>query len=183
MRRLAVLMAVLVLIPAATAAAAGPCPPAAPVLGLRTATAGGDTVPASGLTVSRGTAPEEFSAQVLGVLDDGIAPGVDMVLIEASSSAIDRVGGIWAGMSGSPVYDGEGRLIGAVAYGLSVGPSKIAGVTPAEDMLRVLARPVARDPAAARETVRLPATGRSSTRSISSAGVTPAIRDGPRDRP
>ena len=157
MRRFALLTAMLVLGPVATAAAA-PCPPTAPVPELRTATAGGQTVPASGLTVSRGTTPEAFSAQVLGVLDDAIAPGVDLIVIEASSPAIDRVGGIWAGMSGSPVYADDGRLIGAVAYGLSAGPSRIAGVTPADEMLRVLDRPVAGgEPAASPRTVRLPA--------------------------
>jgi hypothetical protein len=36
-------------------------------------------------------------------------------------------------MSGSPVYAADGRLIGAVAYGLA-GASTIAGITPAADM-------------------------------------------------
>ena len=42
-------------------------------------------------------------------------------------------------MSGSPVYDADGRLIGAVAYGLSWGPSPVAGVTPYADMAHYLA--------------------------------------------
>jgi hypothetical protein len=52
---------------------------------------------------------------------------------EPGSTFIAHAGGIWAGMSGSPVYVG-GKLIGAVAYGLTAGPSFIGGVTPAEDM-------------------------------------------------
>jgi hypothetical protein len=40
-------------------------------------------------------------------------------------------------MSGSPVYIGD-KLVGAVAYGLSFGPSKIGGLTPASDMMDVL---------------------------------------------
>jgi hypothetical protein len=88
----------------------------------------------NGLTVSTGTTPEGFTGEVLGVLNDGIAPGVDMIMVQLSSSEIDRVGGIWAGMSGSPVYAEDGRLIGAVAYGLSFGPSPVAGVTPFEAM-------------------------------------------------
>ena len=48
-------------------------------------------------------------------------------------------GGISAGMSGSPVYTEDGKLIGAIAYVFSVGPSSIGGVTPAPDMLRVFA--------------------------------------------
>jgi len=86
-----------------------------------------------GLTVSKGTTPEEFTGEILGVLDDGIAPGVDMVMARLTSPEIDRVGGIWAGMSGSPVYAEDGRLIGAVAYGLA-GTSPVAGITPFEDM-------------------------------------------------
>ena len=53
--------------------------------------------PVTGLTVSRGTTPEPFTGSVLGVLDDGIAPGVDMILVDLTSAEIDRVGGIWAG--------------------------------------------------------------------------------------
>lgn len=89
-----------------------------------------------GLTVDEGTTPEGFTGTVLGVLQDGVAPGVDMVMVRLSSPEIDRVGGIWQGMSGSPVYaDAEHtRLIGAVAYGLAYGPSPVAGVTPFDDM-------------------------------------------------
>src|SRR4051794_22469835 len=92
-----------------------------------------------GLTVSHGKVPEPFTATVLGVLKDGVAPGVDMIIVEADSAALDKAGGIWAGMSGSPVYaDSDNRLLGAVAYGLSFGPSKIGGLAAAEDMDKVL---------------------------------------------
>jgi hypothetical protein len=90
--------------------------------------------PVTGLTVDHGTTPEAFTGEVVGVLADGIAPGLDMVMVKLSSPAIDEVGGIWQGMSGSPVYAGDGRLIGAVAYGLASGASPVAGVTPFEDM-------------------------------------------------
>ena len=100
---------------------------------------------AHGLTVSRGTTVEQFDVTVLGVLDDGIAPGVDMILVETESPAITAAGGIWAGMSGSPVYAdaAPNKLIGAVAYGLSGGPSKIGGLAAAEDMNRLLDLPAA----------------------------------------
>lgn len=91
-----------------------------------------------GLTVSAGTTPDGFTGKVLGVLEDGIAPGLDMIMMRLTSPEIDRVG-IWSGMSGSPVYAEDGRLIGAVAYGLSFGPSAVAGVTPAADMQELLA--------------------------------------------
>jgi hypothetical protein len=90
--------------------------------------------PVDGLTVSQGVTPDPFTGEVIGVLADGIAPGLDMVIVDLDSPAIQAAGGIWQGMSGSPVYATDGRLIGAVAYGLAWGPSPIAGVTPFEDM-------------------------------------------------
>lgn len=111
------------------------CPSAVPVAALSPGMTG------TGLTVERGTTPDEFSAEVVGVIDDGIAPDMDMIIVDTDSPAIQRAGGIWAGMSGSPVYSDDGRLIGAVAYGLSLAPSSIAGLVPAEDMLRLLDRP------------------------------------------
>src|SRR5262245_66372500 len=112
----------------ALAAPADPCPAAFPVA---------DLVPgmvANGLTVEKGNTADPFTATVVGVIKDGIASGLDMIIVETDSPAITRTGGIWAGMSGSPVYAADGRLIGAVAYSLSFGPSPIAGVTPAADM-------------------------------------------------
>jgi hypothetical protein len=91
----------------------------------------------NGLTVTQGTEPSEFTGKVLGVLDDGIAPGVDMIMMDLTSPTIDKVG-IWQGMSGSPVYAEDGRLIGAVAYGLAFGPSTVAGITPFGDMQALL---------------------------------------------
>ncbi len=108
------------------------CPSATPISSL----AAGQSV--DGLTVSQGTTPEPFTGEVLGVLNDGIAPGLDMILVRLSSAEVDRVG-IWAGMSGSPVYAADGTLIGAVSYALSFGPSPVAGVTPAGDMQDLLA--------------------------------------------
>ena len=113
-------------------AAPSPCPDPYPASDLDAGQ------PLNGLTVERGTKPDPFTAEVLGVIENGIAPGVDMIVAEASSDGIDRAGGIWAGMSGSPVYAADGRLVGAVAYGLAFGASPIAGITPATEMYRLL---------------------------------------------
>lgn len=113
--------------PAGSAEPTGDCAVAYPVAEL----VSGQAV--TGLTVTRGTTPEGFTGEVLGVLDDGVAAGVDMVMVRLTSPEIDRVG-IWQGMSGSPVYAADGRLIGAVAYGLSQGRSSVAGVTPYAEM-------------------------------------------------
>lgn len=128
-------------------AVADPCPDAMPVSELT------EGMAATGLTVERGTTPDEFTAEVLGVINDGIAPGVDMIIADTDSTAIQRAGGIWAGMSGSPVYAADGRLIGAVAYGLSLAPSSVAGIVPAEDMLALLDKP-ATSPATIRQANR-----------------------------
>lgn len=128
---------------------------------------------AEGLTVERGTAPEPFTAEIVGVLEDGIAPDVDMIIAETDSPAIQRAGGIWAGMSGSPVYAPDGRLIGAVAYGFSLAPSPVAGITPAEDMYQVLDRPAATSSTA--RTVSLPKALR--TKLVRSGAATQAEAD------
>jgi hypothetical protein len=109
------------------------CKVAYPVADLITDLAAPDPVTVTGLTVDTGTVPEGFTGEILGVLNNGIAPGLPMIMARLTSDEIDRVG-IWQGMSGSPVYAEDGSLIGAVAYGLTWGPSPVAGITPYEDM-------------------------------------------------
>ena len=90
----------------------------------------------TGLTVTHGRTPDQFTGKVLGVLKDGIAPDLDMILVDVVNPTVDKAG-IWEGMSGSPVYIGD-RLVGAVAWGLASGNSSIAGVTPAAEMQNML---------------------------------------------
>jgi hypothetical protein len=124
------LLATLGLPAAAVADPGGPCPPILDVAGITPGMVG------TGLTVARGTTPEPFDVEIVDVLEDALAPGTPLIVVEVDSTEIDRVEGIWAGMSGSPVYV-DGELIGAVAYGFSFGPSKLGGVTPAAAMQRV----------------------------------------------
>lgn len=142
MRRLSAVLGLLVfgaLAPAAVAAPPAVCPTVTmPIEEVTDQTEGTATFDATGWTVSSGTEPEEFDVTVVGVLENGVAAGVDMIMVEASSPAVDKAGGIWAGMSGSPVYADDGRFIGAVAYGLAFGPSKIGGLAAADDMVDVL---------------------------------------------
>src|SRR3954451_19544144 len=124
-----------------------------------------------GITVSFGNTPDNFTDDVLGVLNDGIAPGIDMIMVRLSSTEIDRVGGIWAGMSGSPVYAADCRLIGAVSYGLAFGPSPVAGVTPAADMKALLDGSAAMQPARVLSSTRQVALSQPVQRRLVSAGL------------
>ncbi len=94
----------------------------------------------TGWTVITGDTPRPFRVRILGTLQDGIAPGRDLIIIKVSDlpgqHVISHGDGIWAGMSGSPVYLG-GKLAGAVSYGFSTGPSRIGGMTPARQMERI----------------------------------------------
>ncbi|HYN30280.1 MAG TPA: hypothetical protein VES95_10490 [Dermatophilaceae bacterium] len=113
-----------------------------------------DGVTGTGWTVDKGTVPAPFTATVLGRITDGILPGVDMIMAELDSPAVNAAGGVWAGMSGSPVYAPDGRLIGSVSYGLAAA-SPVAGITPAEGLATLFDDPD--DVAArARATVAVP---------------------------
>ncbi|MFT4108060.1 hypothetical protein [Propionicimonas sp.] len=93
----------------------------------------------TGLSVTSGTTPTGFTGTYTGYIADGLGKGRDLLLFTLSSPVIDgtaglKPAGIWAGMSGSPVYTTDGRLIGAVSYSLNADNLPVAGVTPAEYM-------------------------------------------------
>ncbi|MCX7626669.1 MAG: hypothetical protein N2Z21_10750, partial [Candidatus Sumerlaeaceae bacterium] len=88
-----------------------------------------------GLTVFRGTEPERFEAEVVGVRHRAL-PGDDMILCRLTHPLLQDIG-VVAGMSGSPVFIND-KLIGAVAYGWTYSKEPLAGVTPIESMLRVM---------------------------------------------
>lgn len=91
-------------------------------------------------TVVEGADPVSFDVEILGVLPDGIAPGVDFILVHTSGPVIDETGGIAFGFSGSPVYIG-GDLVGSISYGFFAADQTYGGVTPAEDMVKLLGYP------------------------------------------
>ncbi len=93
-----------------------------------------------GLTVFKGTEPERFDVEVIGVLRH-FRPGQPLILIRTPNQHLDVLKTV-RGMSGSPIYL-DGRLAGAYSYSLSsfeVEP--IAGVTPIELMLTEMRRPI-----------------------------------------
>ena len=127
-----------------------------------------------GLTVVRGDTPQPFKVEVLGLLEDGIGAGRDMVMIEVSDLDGQKVvgdNGIWSGMSGSPVYV-DGKLLGAVSYGFTASPSPIGGLTPAADMLALLGSgQLAKAASAPRTTVALSANQRRTLGTRAAAAV------------
>jgi len=93
-----------------------------------------------GLTVFKGTKPDRFVVEVLGVLKN-VFPKQDMILIRMSGADLEKTKVI-AGMSGSPIYI-DGKLIGALAYGWGFENEPLAGVTPIHNMIAQLNPPAA----------------------------------------
>ncbi len=117
-------------------AAVEPCTTPPEVFPIDQLTAG---MTATGWTVLQGTTPESFTVEVLGLLQDAIAPGYDLILIKASGANIDAIGGMGPGFSGSPVYH-NGQLVGSVSYGLG-GDAHYGALTPGQALVDVLNQP------------------------------------------
>jgi hypothetical protein len=125
----------------------------ASVPGLKSAQAGAatsrpDTMPVSqihrgmkgyGLTVFEGTRPERFDVEVIDVLKN-FRPRQDLILVKTKHPRLE-VAKVVAGMSGSPIYL-DNKMIGAYAYGWSFGSEPVAGVTPIDNMIEDLQRPL-----------------------------------------
>jgi hypothetical protein len=92
-----------------------------------------------GLTVLQGTTPERFDVEVIDVLENFL-PRQDLILIKTKHPRLD-VAKVVAGMSGSPIFLG-GKMAGAYAYGWTFGVEAVAGVTPIQNMLDDLDRPL-----------------------------------------
>ena len=91
----------------------------------------------TGFTVSSGTKAEPFDVTVLGRINDAPLPGQYIIVARIASKAVTAAGGEWAGISGSPIYASDGRLIGSDSYGFGAN-SDIVGITPASQLLPVL---------------------------------------------
>lgn len=99
-----------------------------------------------GRTVFRGTDIATFGFEVLDVLQsDGYSPS--LLLVRLNGPTIDQIGGIAAGMSGSPLYL-DGKLAAAIAFTTPFSDTRIGYATAIEDMLKVLDREPAQEPAA-----------------------------------
>lgn len=108
-----------------------------PVTGLTTA----GSYSRGGVEQNSTTTPEEFTGVYRGSVDN---PTGDLLIFELEGSRITKAdgsldAGIWAGISGSPLYSADGRLIGSVSYGFSGAfGTTFAGVTPAAALYDLL---------------------------------------------
>ncbi len=93
-----------------------------------------------GLTVFKGTEPERFDVEVIGVLKT-FRPGEPLILIKTPNPRLDVTKTV-AGMSGSPIFL-DGRIAGAYSYSLGAFEVEpVAGVTPIDLMLTEMRRPI-----------------------------------------
>src|SRR5687767_2398900 len=86
-------------------------------------------------TVFRGSEPEEFNVEILGILPGGVGPKQDLIVGRLSGGSADRTA-VFAGMSGSPVYI-DGKLVGAISYSFPFSKEPICGITPIEQMISI----------------------------------------------
>lgn len=90
---------------------------------------------ATGKTVLYGTQVEEFSLEIVDVVRArDITDSYFVVLV--TDEKIRRLGGILAGMSGSPVYV-RGRIAGALSHSFETQDHLVGVVTPIEAMLKI----------------------------------------------
>jgi SpoIVB peptidase S55 len=86
-------------------------------------------------TVFEGSEPQEFGLEILGVLPGFTGPRQSTIIARLTGSNVDRTG-VFAGMSGSPVFI-DGRLVGAIAYSFPYSKESICGITPIQEMIDI----------------------------------------------
>ncbi|HEV8138524.1 MAG TPA: hypothetical protein VGP81_02040, partial [Pyrinomonadaceae bacterium] len=115
MNRFALLLSAILVALGATMAAAQPAdiaPPKAPELfaleDLRPGMKG------TAKTVFSGSGTEEFGVEILGILPGFPGPRQSAIIARLSGGNVEKTG-VFAGMSGSPVYI-DGKIVGAIAF-------------------------------------------------------------------
>lgn len=86
-------------------------------------------------TVFSGTETQEFGVEILGVLPGFPGPRQSAIIARLSGANVEKTG-VFAGMSGSPVYV-DGRLVGAIAFSFPFSKEPIAGITPIKQMIDI----------------------------------------------
>jgi hypothetical protein len=86
-------------------------------------------------TVFAGSEPQEFGLEILGVLPGFTGPRQSTIIARLSGTNVDKTG-VFAGMSGSPVFIDD-RLVGAIAYSFPFSKEPICGITPIRQMIEI----------------------------------------------
>src|SRR5690349_10697061 len=86
-------------------------------------------------TVFSGSETQEFGVEVLGVLPGFPGPRQSAIIARLSGSNVEKTG-VFAGMSGSPVYI-DGKIVGAIAFSFPFSKEPIAGITPIKQMIEL----------------------------------------------
>lgn len=86
-------------------------------------------------TVFSGTEPEEFGVEILGVLPGFPGPRQSSIIARLTGANVEKTG-VFAGMSGSPVYI-DNKLVGAIAFSFPFSKEPIAGITPIQQMIDI----------------------------------------------
>jgi hypothetical protein len=86
-------------------------------------------------TVFSGAEPQEFGVEILGVLPGFPGPRQSAIIARLTGSNVEKTG-VFAGMSGSPVYI-DNRLVGAIAFSFPFSKEPIAGITPIQQMIDI----------------------------------------------
>lgn len=89
-------------------------------------------------TVFSGSEPEEFGLEILGVLDGFTGPRQSTIIAKLSGPNVDKTG-VFAGMSGSPVFI-DNKLVGAIAYSFPFAKEAICGITPIKQMIDIFSQ-------------------------------------------
>src|SRR5215471_15080695 len=89
-------------------------------------------------SVFSGSEPENFDLEILGVLDGFTGPRQSTIIARLSGPNVARTG-VFAGMSGSPVFI-DNKLVGAIAYSFPFAKEPICGITPIKQMIDIFER-------------------------------------------
>jgi hypothetical protein len=86
-------------------------------------------------SVFAGSEAQEFGVEILGILPGFTGPRQATIIAKLSGANVDKTG-VFAGMSGSPVFIGD-RLVGAIAYSFPFSKEPICGITPIQQMIEI----------------------------------------------
>ncbi|HEX9928518.1 MAG TPA: SpoIVB peptidase S55 domain-containing protein [Pyrinomonadaceae bacterium] len=104
---------------------------------------------ATSRTVFVGTESEEFGVEILGVLPGFIGPKQPAIIGKLTGANVERTG-VFAGMSGSPVFI-DGKLVGAISFSFPFSKEPIAGITPIQSMIDIFEQAAPRSSGSANE--------------------------------